>query len=294
MNSRHTTLKQQGTAKCFRGIARGARVCFVVCLISLNVWAVDSLQRGIGRAEQKQAGTGEVATNQSLGEAAALLQSGRLAEAETATRKIVAESPHNAEAHTLLGVILDQRGLSADAEHEYHLALALKPNSISALSNLGVLLARTNRASEAIQKFEAVLRVNPEHPTAVFNLGALYAARGDYKRAIPLLEKTAGISAGNAKVRETADPSLLLTLLNAYVHAGRRKEALELSRRVEQAAGAEPKTLFTLALSLAEAHEYDEAVRLFKRTNELLTANLRGALQPWHRFLQPGPVGRSD
>ena len=119
-------------------------------------------------------------------------------------------------------MILDQRGNTAEAEKQYDAALRLKPRLVSALSNLGVLLARTNRTSEAIAKFEEVLRIDPKHERAIFNLGALYAARGDYKRAVPLLEKTAGAAA-----------------------------------------------LFTLALKLAEAHEYAEAVRLFQRTNEL-------------------------
>jgi tetratricopeptide (TPR) repeat protein len=221
------------------------------------------------RANQERLGAADAGINKTLGEAAALLQSGRLEEAELAIRKIVAENPGNADAHTLLGVALDQRGFTADAEREYHAALHLKPNSITALANLGVVLARTNRSAQAIEKFEAVLRMDPQHASAVFNLGALYAARGDYKRAIPLLEKTAGISPGKPQALKTTDPSLLLTLLNAYVHADRRGEALQLSRSVEEAAGNEPKTLFTLALSLAEAHQYEEAVRLFKRTNEL-------------------------
>jgi Flp pilus assembly protein TadD len=159
-----------------------------------------------------------------LSDAGALVQAGKLAEAEAATRKILTTNPRNAEAHSLLGVILDQRGATADAEKEYAAALRLKPKLVSALSNLGVLLAKTNRATEAIAKFEEVLQIDPKHEGAVFNLGALYAASGDYKRAAPLLEK---------------------------------------------AAGQDPRMLFTVALRLAEAHQYAEAVRLFQRTNEL-------------------------
>src|SRR6185369_909461 len=38
---------------------------------------------------------------------------------------------------------------------------------------------------------------------------------------------------------------------------------------LEKAAGQDPRMLFTVALRLAEAHEYTDAVRLFQRTNEL-------------------------
>src|SRR5687768_12713102 len=84
-----------------------------------------------------------------LSEAGALVNAGRLEEAEAATRKILTTHPRNAEAHSLLGVILDQRGRTADAEKEYGAALRLQPKLVSALSNLGVLLAKTNRGSEA-------------------------------------------------------------------------------------------------------------------------------------------------
>src|SRR5262245_47134854 len=187
--------------------------CLVfLCLLSLTMTG----------AIAQRSSTPSVET--ALSEAGALVQAGRLQEAEAATRKILTTHPRSAEAHSLLGVILDQRGLAAEAEKEYGAALRLKPNLVSALSNLGVLLAKTNRANEAIAKFEEVLRIDPKHEGAIFNLGALYAARGDYKRAVPLLEK---------------------------------------------AAGQDPRMLFTVALRLAEAHEYADAVRLFQRTNEL-------------------------
>src|ERR1043166_8976590 len=80
-----------------------------------------------------------------LSEAGALVQAGRLEEAEAATRKIVGAYPRNAEAHSLLGVILDQRKQTAEAEKEYAAALRLQPKLVSALSNYGVLLARTHR-----------------------------------------------------------------------------------------------------------------------------------------------------
>src|SRR5215203_2617187 len=157
-----------------------------------------------------------------LSEAGALVQAGRLEEAEAATRKILSTNPRSAEAHALLGVILDQRGVTDEAEKEYDAALRLKPNLVAALSNFGVLLARTNRAAEAIGKFEKVLLIDPQHERAIFNLGALYAARKDFKRAVPLLEKAAGVVPGKSEIRQPVDMALVLTLVNAYVHADRR------------------------------------------------------------------------
>ena len=71
------------------------------------------------------------------------------------------------------------------------------------------------------------------------------------------------------------------------------KKRLDLSRRLEQIAAADPKALFTLALSLAEAHEYAEAVRLFQRTNELRPQTYEVLYNLGHRTLQPRSSRRS-
>src|SRR4030095_14283810 len=147
-----------------------------------------------------------------LTEAANLLKAGKLEEAEALTRRVVSGAPGNPNAHILLGVILDQRGREVEAEREYREALRLQPNNVSALANLGVLLAHTKRLDQAIETFELVVKIQPTQPQAVFNLGTLYAARGDYGRAITLLERASGWpdqKMGSA----TPDVPLLLSLV---------------------------------------------------------------------------------
>src|SRR5215208_3699356 len=187
-------------------LANDAMILFrsflLLCLVSI---AVPATQRTSSNADTL------------LSEAGALVQAGRLAEAETATRKVLTTHPRNAEAHSLLGVILDKRGATAEAEKEYSAALRLQPKLVSALSNLGVLLARTNRTTEAIAKFEEVLRIEPKHEGATFNLGALYVAGGDYKRAVPLFEKAAA-----------GDPRMLFTFALRLAEAHQYAEAVRL------------------------------------------------------------------
>src|SRR5437660_12270874 len=62
-----------------------------------------------------------------LRHAAELLQSGRLDEAEPLLRHLLISNPKNADAHNLLGAILDQRGQTAEAEREFRAALRLNP-----------------------------------------------------------------------------------------------------------------------------------------------------------------------
>src|SRR5258708_6469324 len=58
-------------------------------------------------------------------EAKRLLEAGRLEEAESLARRSLKAAPGDVEAHTLLGVILDQRGQPTEAEQEYREALRL-------------------------------------------------------------------------------------------------------------------------------------------------------------------------
>src|SRR5262245_41601175 len=57
--------------------------------------------------------------NAQLPRAAELLRVGNLDEAEPILRQVLAANPKNADAHNLLGVILDQRGKTPEAELEY-------------------------------------------------------------------------------------------------------------------------------------------------------------------------------
>ncbi len=205
----------------------------------------------------------------SLTEAAGLMKAGKLDEAEVLVRGVVSGAPRDPNAHILLGVILDQKGQPAAAEAAYREALRFQPKNTSALTNLGVLLARTKRIDQAIETFETVLKIQPDHGQAISNLGTLYAARGDYQKAIQLLERASAWPTIKTAGSDRADVPLLLSLVNAYAHAGREKDAITLSDWLEPLAGNDPRTLFTLALSLAEAHEYPRAIHFFERTNKL-------------------------
>jgi cytochrome c-type biogenesis protein CcmH/NrfG len=78
------------------------------------------------------------AQQQTLNDAATLLQAGRLEEAEAAVRAYLRVSPRDASGHTLLGVVLDQRGRETEAEQSYNTALKLDPKMPGALFGRGV------------------------------------------------------------------------------------------------------------------------------------------------------------
>lgn len=236
-----------------------AASCLTVSMMlaACLLWPVSLAAQQSGK--KQRAKTVPPANAAALQEAAAHLQAGRLREAEVVARQMIKDNPRHADAHSLLGVILDQQQQIAAAENEYRTALRLNPNLVSALSNLGVLLARTQRAGEAITTLEKVVRLAPAHPQANFNLGFLYAAQGDYTKAIAPLEKVA----------DNEDPSVALLLVNAYFRVGRKADALNRADKIAQAAVDDAAVLFNLGLTLAEAAEYERAAHAFARTDEI-------------------------
>lgn len=231
MNSGRTA---QQRARILSWIARG----FVACIIIggfISLTAAAQGRRPSGATKSTAAQGVDVASL--LREAAGLMQAGKLDEAEPLLRRAITLAPSNADAHNLLGVILDQRGQNAAAEREYTEALRLNPRALSARANLGVLLARTGRADEAIKSFEAVLREAPDHPQASLNLGLLYVARGDYGRAAPLLEHV-----------NTQRPNTFVVLYNLGVALYELKRLDEAASALEAAASIAPdKSVSSLA-----------------------------------------------
>jgi tetratricopeptide (TPR) repeat protein len=178
-----------------------------------------------------------------LHEAASLLQAGKLNEAEPLLRRAIAAAPSNADAHNLLGTILDQHGQTQAAEREYLAALHSNPRATSARANLGVLLARTGRSAAAVEAFEAVLREVPDHPQATINLALLYAARGDYSLSVPLFER--------ARRQQPDNLTVLSQLGFALYQLKRINEAAEVLASAVSLAPTDPDVLYLSGLVAA-------------------------------------------
>jgi protein O-GlcNAc transferase len=119
---------------------------------------------------------------QILAQAVQLHQSGRLEEAESRYRAVLARIPNQADALHLLGVLLSQSGKPAEALPLLHQAAALEPKSPDILSNLGIALSQTGEPEEAIEAFCAALKFRPDHPDAKLNLVAALEQTGEELR----------------------------------------------------------------------------------------------------------------
>src|SRR5712692_3470450 len=95
-------------------------LCFSGLTVFDRVWAQQQQPTVRGKSKGRSV-SGEEPKDVAalLREAASLLQAGKLDEAEPLVRRAVAAAPSNADAHNLLGTILDQRGHTQAAEREY-------------------------------------------------------------------------------------------------------------------------------------------------------------------------------
>ncbi len=170
---------------------------------------------------------------ETLTQAVALHQAGRLAEARRLYDEVLAAVPGQADALHLLGVLLAQTGEVAHAvalirqaiarnsrQPDYHAnlgnvlrtqgdldgaiacyrqAVALRPAHADAWSNLGAALAAVGDATDAEHAYRQALAVAPQHGDARFNLGVLLAAQTRSEEARAAYEALVAARPNHAK-----------------------------------------------------------------------------------------------
>lgn len=175
-------------------------------------------------------------------------------------QKALALDPNIAEAHVVLGDVLQEEWHWTEAEAEYRRALALNPNSAEANSSFALWLSCQGRTDEAVERIyraraldpvgssgamvalilfhahryeesirvsRGMLAVQPDDALSRLQLGFALVADDKPADAIPVLERLVSLSPGS--------PGAMGVLVRAYAHAGRRDDALwllaELKRR---------------------------------------------------------------
>ncbi len=110
-------------------------------------------------------------------------QAGRLDQAETLCRRLLAARPDHAEATHLLGAALVSQGRPQDEVGLLARAADLEPSQPDYRYSHGVVLQMLGDAAGAAASYEATLRVAPGHASAHNNLGVLHQAAGRHDQA---------------------------------------------------------------------------------------------------------------
>jgi predicted O-linked N-acetylglucosamine transferase (SPINDLY family) len=222
-------------------------------------------------------------------------QAGRLGQAETLYRQILAVQPDHAEALHLLGLIAFDAHRFAEGEDYLRRAIALAPNQPHYCFNLGHNLLQRNRPAEAIDLLRRALQLDPTLVDAWVDLGGVLHALGQipaaaeaYQNAAHLRPDDPGIlnCLGNVlralgKPAEAEQcflhalqiqPDMFETLGNLgtfYESLGRFGDALVLADRALALAPNHPLLHYNRAIALNELNRVPEAIDAYQKALQL-------------------------
>jgi predicted O-linked N-acetylglucosamine transferase (SPINDLY family) len=229
-------------------------------------------------------------STETLGLALEHHRAGRLAEAESLYRDLLAAVPEHVDALQLLGLILHQTGRTDQAIDHLRAALRLKPDYAEVHNNLGNMLSELRQFDEAIACFREAIRVNPAYAEAHVNLGnALQSsgkpeeARASYGRGLQLQPSYADaaynlglLAMGQGRSQEAVDwyrhalaltPHHVRALNNlglAFLGQGRAGEAIACHEQVLRLDSANADARNNLGIALRTAGRWNDAIACYR------------------------------
>ena len=203
-----------------------------------------------------------------LGEA--FQEQNRPAEALAEYQEVLQLAPSREEAYNNIGRILSDQGKPAAALEYCQAALQLNPKSPAQHNSVGIILAELGRTDEALRQFDEALKLDSSYVPAYFQKGRLLLRQGEDVEAVKNLNQALQIEPDNfqfliytARVLAADENPQARNGAQALAYAG---------RAVALAGSAQPVVLDTLAMALAEAGHFDEAVRAEQQAVELSRA----------------------
>jgi tetratricopeptide (TPR) repeat protein len=211
--------------------------------------------------------------------------------AEEGARKALALDENLAEAHAALGqayVAFAPCNFSL-GDGELRRAVELSPSSALAHQYLGVSLARQGRLDESLQEYLKARELDPLSSIIARNVAAPYFFKRDYVRALDLLRQAnelgpplsttweIGVYIQNglfnealaelekAKGERKNDPILIYDTGMVYAAQGRRAEALQIIKELEEMSGASLSQAHWIAKIYAALNEKELAFSWLER-----------------------------
>lgn len=124
-----------------------------------------------------------------LQQALSLHGQGRLAEADTIYRRLLAETPANFQVQYRLALSLFQQQRAAEALAAVNAALAFRSNQTDALLLRGTVLASSGRHEEALADFDLALAEKPNLPSALSNRALVLLKLGRRAEAVSAFDR---------------------------------------------------------------------------------------------------------
>jgi len=232
------------------------------------------------------------------GLACALMNQGKLDEAEKHAKRAIEIDPKDPRSRFGLGEILARQNRLTEAIECYRKALQLDDRMPRCHVSLAKALAKEGRAKEAAAQFEKALEMRPDDAEARRLLGNLLAGRREYEAAIGQYRTAVKFDAEN----HDAMNNLAWLLATAPIESLRKpEEAVRLAERVcNEVVGKHASTLDTLAAAYAAAGRFkdaattaEKALKLAESTkDETLAGEIRAHLELYRAgkpYLMPPP-----
>ena len=160
-----------------------------------------------------------------LERAADLIRQQQFAAAEAELNTLLRLSPHEANAHNLLGVLRAQQQRESEAEQLFLQALREAPGLMGAYLNLGRLYLDQHKSERALWAFTEAGKLAPNNDEINYNLASLYEEQHAYERSLSYLLKIPHAGWKNAEH---------YLAVQCYLNLGRKEDALALVPRLAQ------------------------------------------------------------
>jgi len=221
---------------------------------------------------------------QTMQDAVALHQQGRLRDAEKLYARVLKAAPDHFDAMHLFGLVKAQAGQMGEAYRLMSAALKINPQAADAWMNFANVLHALKRDSEALDCLDRALALRPGDMNALDNRGSALLALGRPQDALACFN--------DVLARNPRHGEALLGRGSALASLSRTEEALaDFDAALAQMPG-HPGALYNRGTALADLGRYDEAIAAYDRAlgaapNHAQAWNNRGrALQALNRHAQ--------
>jgi tetratricopeptide (TPR) repeat protein len=212
---------------------------------------------------------------EALKAAVALVQQGKLVEADRKAQQALADPETRAVAYSILGTIKLQQGRLDDSARLLGEAIRLEPRLVGAQLSLAQVYTRQNKPALALARFQTVLELDPGNPSARLALARSEVEKKNYQQALKLTEPV------RPALRES--PEGLYVIAAALLKSGRRDEAAPLGADWNRLPNVPQAASISFGLLLVQEGAIDAGIAVLEHAKQAgppsyeLTFNLAGA-----------------
>jgi protein O-GlcNAc transferase len=192
-----------------------------------------------------------------LQQALALHKQGRLDDAESRYRVVLASAPANFDALHLLGIVQYQKGRHEAAIELFDRAIGVGPNDPFGHFNRALALDALGRPEEALAGWDRVLQIKPDYAEAHVNRGNALAQLKRFEDAVLSYDRALRIKPGFADALNRRGAAL--------VELKRYNDALACWDRLLQLDPKNAAAYANRAVTLEGLNRYDEALMSYER-----------------------------